>query len=482
MRLLNLVASAALIALLPLAQSGAASDADSSQVSFSLVKEIYDQVKASYVEPVTDKKLAENAIKGMLAGLDPHSSYMTAKEFKEMMVQTRGEFGGLGMQVTMDNGLVKVVSPIDDTPAAKAGMKPNDLIVAIDDAPVTDMTLEEAVDKLRGPIGTQVKLTVRRAQTEPFQLTLTRADIKVDPVKYSLQGKDIAYIRITNFSERTSSNLEAAYKDLQAKAKNKLIGVVLDLRNNPGGLLDEAVSVSNDFLDKGDIVSIKGRLSRDNRRFEAQPNHDITHGLPMVVLINGGSASASEIVSGALQDDHRAVILGTQSFGKGSVQTVLPVKESGGAIRLTTALYYTPSGRSIQGTGITPDVVVQPARIEQVALPQIQHEADLHGALKNTGPEGSGAAPSDKAPATKSPGAGSATPPSSSAAPAATPATSAAPANDNTANLPPGAVPLPKPSEVLDANTFGTDKDYQLVRALDLLRGVTLFKSMAAAK
>jgi carboxyl-terminal processing protease len=479
MRLINLVASAALISLLPLAQSGAAPDTtDSSPVSFSLVKEIYDQVKSSYVEPVTDKKLAEGAVKGMLAALDPHSSYMDAKEFKEMMVQTRGEFGGLGMQVTMENGFVKVVSPIDDTPAAKAGMKPNDLIVAIDDAPVTDMTLAEAVDKLRGPIGSSVKITVRRAQTDPFQLTLTRADIKVDPVKYSLQGNDIGYIRITNFSERTSANVESAYKDMQSKANNKLIGVVLDLRNNPGGLLDEAVSVSNDFLDKGDIVSIKGRLTRDNRRFEAQANHDITHGLPVVVLINGGSASASEIVSGALQDNHRAVILGTQSFGKGSVQTVLPVKESGGAMRLTTALYYTPSGRSIQGTGITPDVNVEPARIEQVTQPTIQHESDLRGALKNTGPEGAGAAKTP--PAAKAPSGTSATPPGTSAAPAATtaPTTSAAPKGD----IPAGATPLPKLSEALDANNFGTDKDYQLVRAIDLLRGVTLFKSMAAAQ
>ncbi|HWE74853.1 MAG TPA: S41 family peptidase, partial [Stellaceae bacterium] len=401
----------------------------------------------------------------------PHSSYMDAKEFKEMMVQTRGEFGGLGMQVTMENGFVKVVSPIDDTPAAKAGMKPNDLIVAIDDSPVADMTLEEAVDKLRGPIGSQVKITVRRTQTDPFQLTLTRADIKVDPVKYSLQGKDIGYIRITNFSERTSANVESAYKDLQGKANNKLIGVVLDLRNNPGGLLDEAVSVSNDFLDKGDIVSIKGRLTRDNRRFEAQPNHDITHGMPVVVLINGGSASASEIVSGALQDNHRAVILGTQSFGKGSVQTVLPVKESGGAMRLTTALYYTPSGRSIQGTGITPDVNVEPARIEQVTPPQFQHEADLRGALKNAGPEGAGAPPAAKPPASTN----NVTPPSSNAAPAATP-----PASTN--NIPAGATPLPKLSDALDSNNYGTDKDYQLVRAIDLLRGVTLFKSMAAAQ
>jgi carboxyl-terminal processing protease len=478
MRLLNLVASAALIAFVPLASSGAASDSDSTPVSFNLVREIYDQVKESYVQPVTDKQLAEGAVKGMLAALDPHSSYMDAKEYKEMMVQTRGEFGGLGMQVSMENGIVKVVSPIDDTPAAKAGMKPNDLILAIDDAPVTDMTLEEAVDKLRGPIGTNVKLTVRRAQADPFFLTLTRADIRVDPVKSQLQGNNVAYIRITNFSERTSVGVEAAYKDLQQKSGNKLVGVVLDLRNNPGGLLDEAVSVSNDFLDKGDIVSIKGRQTHDNRRFDAQANHDITHGLPMVVLINGGSASASEIVAGAMQDNHRAVILGTQSFGKGSVQTVLPVKESGGAIRLTTALYYTPSGRSIQGTGITPDVNVEPARIEEVAEGTIQHEADLRGALKNTGGAGSTPAPSSPAtPAAKPPA-------TSSAAPAATPASAPATPSANPANvdLPPGAKLLPKLDEALDSNNFGTDKDYQLVRAIDLLRGVTLFKSMAAAQ
>ncbi|HVA11707.1 MAG TPA: S41 family peptidase [Stellaceae bacterium] len=470
MRLLNLVASAALIALVPLASSGAAPGDDASPVSFSLVKEIYDQVKANYVHPVTDKTLAEGAVKGMLAALDPHSGYMDAKEYKEMMVQTRGEFGGLGMQVTMENGLVKVVSPIDDTPAAKAGMKPNDLILAIDGAPVTDMTLEQAVEKLRGPIGTPVKLTVRRAQADPFQLTLTRADIKVDPVKSQLEGNDIAYIRITNFSERTDTALEVAYKALQQKANNKLIGVVLDLRNNPGGLLDQAIAVSNDFLDKGEIVSIKGRQPRDNRHFEAEPNRDITHGLPMVVLINGGSASASEIVAGAMQDNHRAVLLGTQSFGKGSVQTVLPVKESGGGIRLTTALYYTPSGRSIQETGITPDVKVEPARIEQIGEVGIQHESDLPGALKNTGGVGTTPASTPAAkPATTS----------STAAPT-TPA--AASANKAKVDLPPGATPLPKPDAALDANSFGTDSDYQLVRALDLLRGVTLFKGMAAAK
>jgi carboxyl-terminal processing protease len=474
MRMINLVASAALIALVPIASPDAASDSDAGNpVNFSMVKEIYDQVKASYVEPVTDKQLAEGAVKGMLSSLDPHSSYMDAKEYKEMMVQTRGEFGGLGMQVTMENGLVKVISPIDDTPAAKAGMKPNDFILAIDDAPVADMSLSEAVDKLRGPVGTQVKLTIRRKDADPFQLTLTRADIKVDPVKAQLKGPDIAYLRVTNFSERTDHTLEQAFKSLQQQAgNNKLIGVVLDLRNNPGGLLDQAVSVSNDFLDQGDIVSIKGRQARDNRKFEAQRNRDITHGLPLVVLINGGSASASEIVAGALQDNHRAVLLGTRSFGKGSVQTVLQVKESGGAMRLTTALYYTPSGRSIQAKGIDPDVVVEPARIEQVQDALAQREADLRGALKNTGPAGNAPAAAPKPPAG-----------GSNAAPA--PATGAAAAPDASApasaDLPPGATPLPRGNAAaFDANTFGTDQDYQFVRAVDLLRGVTLFKNMAA--
>ncbi|HKT18210.1 MAG TPA: S41 family peptidase [Stellaceae bacterium] len=461
MRLLNLVASAALIAFIPLASSGAASDSESG-INFNMIREIYNQVKASYVEPVTDKQLIEGAVKGMLSSLDPHSSYMDAKEYKEMMVQTRGEFGGLGMQVTMENGLVKVVSPIDDTPAAKAGMKPNDLIVAIDGAAVTDMTLSEAVDKLRGPIGTQVKLTIRRKDTEPFQLTLTRADIKVDPVKAQLKGHDIAYLRITNFSERTDRALEQAYKSLDQQSGNKLTGVVLDLRNNPGGLLDQAVAVANDFLDSGEIVSIKGRQPRDNRRYDAQRNRDITHGLPMVVLINGGSASASEIVAGALQDNHRAVLLGTRSFGKGSVQTVLPVQESGGAIRLTTALYYTPSGRSIQAKGIEPDVAVEPARIEALKEPQIQHEADLPGALKNTGPETTTPAPRPASPAPQG----------------AAPGAKAKPAGAG--NLPPGATPVVQPSEAaLNANSFGSDQDYQFVRAVDLLRGVTLFKRMA---
>jgi carboxyl-terminal processing protease len=296
---------------------------------------------------------------------------------------------------------------------------------------------------------------VRRGQADPFQITLTRADIKVDPVKSQLEGSNIAYIRISSFSERTGSGVADAFKSLEQQSGNKIVGVVLDLRNNPGGLLDEAVSTSNDFLNKGDIVSIKGRLSHDNRRFEAEADHDVTKGLPMVVLINGGSASASEIVAGALQDNHRAVILGTQSFGKGSVQTVLPVRESGGAIRLTTALYFTPSGRSIQATGIEPDVVVEAAKVEKVAQAARPREADLRGALKNTDAEA-------KAPSGK---------PAS-----AVEKTTTAPAP----NVPPGTTPVARPDALLDANLLGTDADYQLVRAVDLLRGVTLFRHLAA--
>ncbi len=424
-------------------------------------------MRTNYVEPVTDQKLAEGAIKGMLAALDPHSSYMDAKEYGEMQVQTKGEFGGLGMQVTMENSLVKVISPIDDTPAAKAGIQSGDLILAIDDAPVTDMTLSEAVDKLRGPVGTQVKLTMRRQGVQPFEMKLTRGEIKVDPVKSHLEAGDIGYVRITSFSERTDSAVQQAIKAIKAQTGGKLAGIVLDLRNNPGGLLDQAIAVSNDFLDKGEIVSIKGRLPKDNRSYEAQPDHDLVRGLPVVVLINGGSASASEIVAGALQDQHRAVLLGTRSFGKGSVQTVLPVKESGGAIRLTTARYYTPSGRSIQAKGIEPDVVVEPAKIEKVAVGDTLHEADLKGALKNTDAASANAAHAT-APPSSTPAPASAVPPPQAATPSAP--------------LPPGATPLAQPeTAALDINTIGTDSDYQFVRAVDLLHGLKLFKNTAAA-
>jgi carboxyl-terminal processing protease len=296
---------------------------------------------------------------------------------------------------------------------------------------------------------------MRREGMDPFELSLTRADIKVEPVKSHLEGGDIAYIRLTSFSELTASGLEQAMKTIRQQAGGKLTGVVLDLRNNPGGLLDQAVAVSNDFLDSGSIVSIKGRIEQENHTYKAQSDHDLARGLPVVVLINGGSASASEIVAGALQDDHRAVLLGTRSFGKGSVQTVLPVKESGGAIRLTTALYYTPSGRSIQAKGIEPDVVVQPAKIEKVDIGKQLHEADLRGALKN-----------EQAAQLAAPG---------SAAPAAAAPAPAVP------NVPPGTTPVINPAAAaLDSDALGTDQDYQFVRAVDLLRGVSLFKRLAA--
>ena len=429
-----------------------------SSVTVGLFTEVFQTVKAKYVEPVTDQHLVEGAIKGMLSSLDPHSSYMDAKEYQEMRVQTSGEFGGLGMQVTMENNAVKIISPIDDTPAAKAGLKPNDLIIAINGASVAEMTLSEAVEKLRGPIGSAVKIMIKRTGMDVFELSLTRAEIKVDPVKAQLEGDDVIYLRITNFSERTNSALTASLQSLKQKAGDKLVGVVLDLRNNPGGLLDQSIQVSNDFLDQGEIVSIKGRLASDNHHFEAQPDHDMIRGLPMVVLINGGSASASEIVAGALQDHRRAVLLGTRSFGKGSVQTVLPVQESGGAIRLTTSLYYTPSGRSIQGGGIQPDVVVEPAKIERLTDAMIRHEADYKNALKNT----------------TEPNA-----PTPSSAPAATPSAAAPTAAPTVSpGAPPGATsPL---ANTLDPNLFGTDADYQLVRATDLLRALKLFKKMAA--
>ena len=461
MRILKVAAAAALIALAPLSASVTA--ADRSDVGLNLFSEVFEQVRANYVEPVTDKHLIEGAIKGMLASLDPHSNYMDAKEYSEMQVQTRGEFAGLGMQVTMDNGFVKIISPIDDTPAAHAGLKPGDLIVAIDKQPVTDMSLSDAVDKLRGPVGSQVQLTLRRQGVDPFEVTLTRAEIHVDPVKFHLEGHDIGYIRITSFSERASSGVESAIKSLRQQAGDKLSGVILDLRNDPGGLLDQAVAVSNAFIDQGEIVSIRGRNAQDTRRFEAQPGRDLVRGLPMVVLINGGSASASEIVAGALQDHHRAVLLGTRSFGKGSVQTVLPVKESGGAIRLTTALYYTPSGRSIQATGIEPDFVVQPAKIEKVDVTDRLHESDLRGALKNTDAEAL-----EK---------GGKIPPTS----ATTPKEPEIKAETKASNVPPGTKPAAKPeASALDPNVIGTDQDYQLVRAVDLLRGVSLFKKLAA--
>ncbi len=344
----------------------------------NLFGEVYERVRSEYVEKVSDKDLIEAAINGMLQSLDPHSSYLNADSFTEMKIQTKGEFGGLGIEVTMENGLIKVVSPIDDTPAAKAGLQSGDYISHIDEEAVMGLTLSEAVDKMRGPVNTELKITVIREGQESFDLNLKRAIIKVTSIK-AKKEEDVAYIRITSFTQKTFKNLVKEYNKLSLEMKGNLKGLVLDLRNNPGGLLDQAVSVSNAFLERGEIVSTRGRDNKGEQRFNASKG-DITNGLPIVVLINGGSASASEIVAGALQDHKRGILMGTQTFGKGSVQTIIPVT-SKGAVRLTTARYFTPSGNSIQAKGISPDIYVPQSKLEILENNNSRREADLRGAL-----------------------------------------------------------------------------------------------------
>lgn len=344
----------------------------------NLFGEVYERVRNEYVEKVSDKDLIEAAINGMLQSLDPHSSYLNADSFTEMKIQTKGEFGGLGIEVTMENGLVKVVSPIDDTPAAKAGLQSGDYISHINEEAVMGLTLSEAVDKMRGPINTELKITVIREGQEAFDLKLKRAIIKVTSIK-AKKEEDVAYIRITSFTQKTFKNLIKEYNKLSLEMKDNLKGLVLDLRNNPGGLLDQAVSVSNAFLERGEIVSTRGRDNKGEQRYNASKG-DITNGLPIVVLINGGSASASEIVAGALQDHKRGILMGTQTFGKGSVQTIIPVT-SKGAVRLTTARYFTPSGNSIQAKGISPDIYVPQSKLEILENNNSRREADLRGAL-----------------------------------------------------------------------------------------------------
>lgn len=348
----------------------------------NLFGEVMERTKSSYVEEVTDKELIEAAINGMLTSLDPHSSYLDAEDYKYMSEQTQGKFGGLGIEITMESGVVKVISPIDDTPASKAGIMSGDYITDIDDQTVIGMTLNEAVSKLRGKIGTKVKVTISRANTKPFTVTMKREEIKIQSVKHEIKNDDILYIRISSFNEDTSDAVESAVNSARKKLKNKLAGIVLDVRNNPGGLLDQAVKVSDLFMEQGEIVSTRSRNEEDTVKFSATPG-DIANHLPIVVMINEGSASAAEIVSGALQDHHRAVILGEKSFGKGSVQTVMPLRNNA-AMRITTARYYTPSGRSIQAKGIEPDVEVKPAKLEEIESYGISlSEADLKGALKN---------------------------------------------------------------------------------------------------
>nr|PZN87009.1 MAG: peptidase S41 [Pseudomonadota bacterium] len=350
-----------------------------------LFGDVLERVRQDYVEKPDDTLLIESAINGMLAALDPHSAYLSPKHFRDMQVQTRGEFGGLGIEVTMENGVVKVVAPIDGTPAHKAGIQANDLITHLDGEQIMGMTLEQAVEKMRGPEKTPITLTiVRKGRDEPFDVTIIRDIIRISAVKSRLEADDqVAYIKITTFNEQTHSNLVKAVEELKKKAGNKLKGYIIDLRNNPGGLLDQAVAVSDAFLDKGAIVLTKGRNLEELQRSQARPG-DITDGKKIVVLINGGSASASEIVAGALQDHKRATIVGTRSFGKGSVQTIIPLG-SNGALRLTTARYYTPSGRSIQAQGIQPDIVVEqdlPPELQGKEAAKPRGEASLRGHLK----------------------------------------------------------------------------------------------------
>jgi carboxyl-terminal processing protease len=413
-------AVATTVVLFSLRQDVGAATSNSAETykQLDLFGEVFSLVRSNYVDDVNDDSLVESAINGMLTSLDPHSNYLNSKNFNDMKVQTRGEFGGLGIEVSMENGLVKVVSPIDDTPAAKAGLKPGDLITHLDGEPVQGLTLPEAVERMRGPVNSEIKLTIRREGRDPFDVKLVRATIKIQSVRSQLEGDNIGYIRISSFNEQTDVGLNNAMKNLKQQAGNKLIGVVLDLRNDPGGLLDQAVAVSNAFLDKGEIVSTRGRRSEDAQRYDARAGGDITHGLPVVVLINGGSASASEIVAGALQDHHRAILLGTRSFGKGSVQTIIPLPGHG-AMRLTTARYYTPSGRSIQAKGIDPDIIVEPAKIEksEKGEAKVATASDLK---RDDAAEGG-------------------------------------------------------PESSVDPSIIGTPADYQLARAVDMLRGIALF-------
>jgi len=384
--LLVLAVLAAGSTMVSLARSQSASAANSEiYKQLDLFGEVLERVRADYVEAPEDSKLIESAINGMLTALDPHSAYLNPKHFRDMQVQTRGEFGGLGIEVTMENGVVKVVAPIEDTPAARAGLMSGDLITHLDKEQILGLTLQEAVEKMRGPVNSPITLTiVRKGVEDPFEVKVVRDMIHINPVKYNAEGDDVGYIRLTTFNEQTTENLQKAVEDLKKQLGPNLKGYIIDLRNNPGGLLDQAISVSDTFLDQGAIVLTRGRNLEETQRSNARAG-DVTDGKKIVVLINGGSASASEIVAGALQDHHRATVIGTRSFGKGSVQTIIPLG-SNGALRLTTARYYTPSGRSIQAKGIDPDLVVEEELPDELKKKEeiqgTRGEANLRGHLK----------------------------------------------------------------------------------------------------
>ena len=420
----------------PTAPAVVAPDASDTYKQLNLFGDVFERVRSEYVEEVTDKSLVEYALNGMLSNLDPHSSYMNEEEYKSMEIQNSGEFGGLGIEVTMENGVVKVVSPIDDTPAFRAGIQAGDLIIKIDNEPVSGMTLSDAVKRMRGKVGSEIVLTIiREGAKEPIVSKLIRDIIQIQSARSRVEGT-VGYLRVTTFNQQTFKGLKKGFEDINKELGDKVTGYVLDLRNNPGGLLDQAVAVSDAFLEQGEIVSTRGRAKEDMRRDNSTPG-DLAKGLPVVVLVNGGSASASEIVAGALQDHKRAIVLGTQSFGKGSVQTIIAVPGHG-ALRLTTARYFTPSGRSIQGKGITPDIVVERTAVFETKDNAAEfHESDMKGALSN---------PDDKEDPSVKP---------------------AKPAKDDK-----------KP----EAKKDGKDdkkpqaEDYQLTRALDLLQGINLYK------
>jgi carboxyl-terminal processing protease len=358
----------------------------------NLFGEVFERVKTDYVEKPDDAKLVEGAINGMISSLDPHSRYMNDSAWREMQETTHGEFGGLGIEVTMEDGLIKVVAPMDDTPAAKAGILSGDLITQIDDEAVQGLTLEQAVNKMKGPINTKTRLTIiRKGKDDPIDVSIVREIIRVRPVSYHVDGGNIGYIRISSFNEQTSDELKSAISDISKQVPSaSLAGYVVDLRNNPGGLLDQAVSVSSAFMARGEVVSTRGRTPEETQRFTARGG-DLIKGKPLVVLINGGSASASEIVAGALHDHKRATLIGTRSFGKGSVQTIIPLGSGNGALALTTARYFTPSGRSIQAKGVAPDIeVLQDVPDEFKTRSEIKGEASMRGHLSAEGAEQTG--------------------------------------------------------------------------------------------
>jgi carboxyl-terminal processing protease len=408
----------------------------------ALYRGVLDRVRANYVEPVQEDKLVTDSLKGMLNGLDPHSDYMSEREYHDMLADSQGEFAGIGAELAREDNHPKIISPIDDTPAARAGLKAGDVITRIDGKATDGLSLKEAVDKLRGPAGTVVHVSIARVGEAPFDVSLTRAVIHVASVKSHLEAGRVGYARVTTFAEKTQQELLAAIDRLQQQSGGHLEGFVLDLRNDPGGLLDTAVRVAGDFLDGGTVVATHGRDADDDRVYRAPAGGDRLRGVPMVVLINGASASASEIVAGALQDHHRATLVGTRSFGKGSVQTIIPLGGHG-ALRLTTARYYTPSGRSIQGDGIAPDVVALPPKDQRLARAQVLHEADLNGALRNTGALGED---------------GHAAPSAAAAA------------------LEPGG---DKAEASIDPILIGTPKDYQLLIALKRLHEEALHRTAA---